>query len=87
MQEPVSELAGRAQLVKSARICELTLLLVVPQSSGVAAISCSLVAYSACGHQLIWSESIGQRYARRCRRKEDGTRPRTGRTSQLSSVQ
>lgn len=47
MQEPVSELAGRAQLVKSARICELTLLLVVPQSSGVAAISCSLVAYSA----------------------------------------
>lgn len=46
MQDPVMELAGRAQLVKSARICVSALLPAVPQML-LAAICCSLWAYSA----------------------------------------
>lgn len=46
MQEPDSELAGKAQLVKSARIWESALSPVVPHTL-LAEISCSLCAYSA----------------------------------------
>jgi hypothetical protein len=47
MQELERELAGRAQLVKSARIWFIALAVVEPQRSGVAATWASLVAYSA----------------------------------------
>ena len=46
MQLPVKESAGRAQLVKSARICVSAPESAVPQVS-LAVISCSLSAYEA----------------------------------------
>ena len=46
MQLPVSESAGSAQLVKSARICESALSPAEPQIL-LAVISCSLSAYAA----------------------------------------
>lgn len=47
MQVPDKESAGRAQLVKSARIWSSAFAEVDPHKSGVEAISASLVAYSA----------------------------------------
>ncbi len=47
MHEPVRESAGSAQLVKSARICAMKLLLVVPQSCEFTVISSSLSANCA----------------------------------------
>lgn len=46
IQDPMSEVAGSAQLVKSARICETAPVPAVPQML-LAVISCSLSAYDA----------------------------------------
>lgn len=48
MQVPLNELAGNAQLVKSARICVSALLLGFLQRSLLAMIMASLSAWSAC---------------------------------------
>lgn len=47
MHETLRESAGKAQLVKSARICEMALDPAVPQSSGLATIEASEMAKSA----------------------------------------
>jgi hypothetical protein len=47
MQLPLSESAGREQVMKSALISSTALLPATPQSSGLAAIICSLIAKSA----------------------------------------